>query len=211
MPGAVETAPGNFVIVFSDTEKRADNRRKICAIRPEHSRKSRPPKNVLSCPLVGYPISSRFCNPLLAVLILTGIAAVCPAAELPADAPIRGRTEAYLRERVEIWKERLKLQGWSVSLVMSRQSDLRPGTLGNIHWDADKKTAVIRVLGSSDSHELPATEALRAMEDTIVHELIHLELASLPKTDTSRSDEEFAVNHLAEALLELDRKTQPAH
>jgi hypothetical protein len=148
---------------------------------------------------------------LLAVLILTGIAAVCPAAELPADAPIRGRTEAYLRERVEIWKERLKLQGWSVSLVMSRQSDLRPGTLGNIHWDADKKTAVIRVLGSSDSHELPATEALRAMEDTIVHELIHLELASLPRTDTSRSDEEFAVNHLAEALLELDRKAQTMH
>jgi hypothetical protein len=46
------------------------------------------------------------------------------------------------------------------------------------------------------------------MEDTIVHELIHLELASLPTTDTSRSDEEFAVNHLAEGLLELDRKTQ---
>jgi hypothetical protein len=50
--------------------------------------------------------------------------------------------------------------------------------------------------------------ALTAMEDTIVHELIHLELASLPTTDTSRSDEEFAVNHLAEGLLELDRKTQ---
>jgi hypothetical protein len=148
---------------------------------------------------------------LPAVLFLTGIVAVCPAAELPADARIQNNTESYLRQRVEIWKERLKLQGWSVSVVVSRESDLRPGTLGNIHWDSDKKTAVIRVLGSSDGHDLPAPVALSAMEDTIVHELIHLELASLPKTDTSRSDEEFAVNHLAEALLELDRKTQPAH
>jgi hypothetical protein len=148
---------------------------------------------------------------LLAVLFLTRIVAVSPAAELPADARIQKSTEAYLHERVEIWKERLKLQGWSVSLVVSRQSDLRPGTLGNIHWDADKKTAVIRVLGSPDSHEPPATDALRTMEDTIVHELIHLELASLPRTDTSRSDEEFAVNHLAEALLELDRKGQTTH
>jgi hypothetical protein len=147
----------------------------------------------------------------LAVLFLTGITAACPAAELPAGAHIQSGTEAYLRERVDIWKERLKLQGWSVSLVLSRQSDLRPGTLGNIHWDTGAKTAVIHVLGSSDSHELPATEALRAMEDTIVHELIHLELASLPRTDTSRSDEEFVVNHLAEALLELDRKAQATH
>jgi hypothetical protein len=151
---------------------------------------------------VGSPISSRFLNAFLTVLFLAGVVAVCPAAELPADAHIQSGTEAYLRDRMEIWKERLKLQGWSVSLEMSRQSDLRPGTLGNLHWDADKKTAVIRVLASSDS---------RVMEDTIVHELIHLELASLPRTDASRSDEEFAVNHLAEALLELDRKGQTAH
>ena len=146
-----------------------------------------------------------------AVLLLTGLVGVCPAAELSSDAPGRNSTETYLRQRVEIWKERLKLQGWSVSLLVSGQSDLRPGTLGNIHWDPDKKTAVIRVLGSSDGRDLPAPAVLTAMEDTIVHELVHLELASLPKTDTSRSDEEFAVNHLAEALLDLDRKTQPAH
>ena len=65
---------------------------------------------------------------------------------------------------------------------------------------------MIRVLADSGSHETPAIETLRAMEDTIVHELVHLELALLPKTDASRADEEFAVNHLAEALLALDRE-----
>jgi hypothetical protein len=43
------------------------------------------------------------------------------------------------------------------------------------------------------------------MEFTLVHELIHLELASLPRSDASRTDEEHAVNHMAEALLRLDR------
>jgi hypothetical protein len=40
----------------------------------------------------------------------------------------------------------------------------------------------------------------------VVHELIHLELASLPKSEASRRKEETAVNQLAEALLALDHK-----
>jgi hypothetical protein len=43
------------------------------------------------------------------------------------------------------------------------------------------------------------------MEFTIVHELIHLELASLPRSEASRSEEEYAINHLASALLDLDK------
>jgi len=171
-------------------------------------------ENVLSSPTVGSSIASRS---LLAVLLMTGTVAACLAAKLPnaaripIDAPPRNTTETYLQQRLDLWKERLRLQGWSVSLVVSQQSDLRAGTLGNVHWDPDKKTAVIRVLESSDSQDLPAPAELTAMEDTIVHELVHLELASLPKTDASRSAEEFAVNHLAEALLALDRKNEPAH
>jgi hypothetical protein len=161
--------------------------------------------------LVALSLPSRFSNLLPTVLLLTGIVGICRAAEIPPEARATTRAESYMRHRVEIWKARLKLQAWSVSLEVSHKSDLRPGTLGNIHWDPDKKTAVIRVLGGSDDNDLSDPAALAAMEDTLVHELIHLELASLPKTDASRSDEEFAVNHLAEALLELDRKTQLAH
>jgi hypothetical protein len=47
------------------------------------------------------------------------------------------------------------------------------------------------------------------MEATVVHELIHLELAFLPKTDGGRTDEEFAVNRITDALLEMDRKDLP--
>jgi len=47
---------------------------------------------------------------------------------------------------------------------------------------------------------------LKDMEFTIVHELIHLELASLPKSEASRSSEEFAVNRIADALIKLHRE-----
>jgi len=47
---------------------------------------------------------------------------------------------------------------------------------------------------------------LNDTELTIVHELVHLELASLPRTEASRSSEEHAVNGIAEALVALDRK-----
>lgn len=149
----------------------------------------------------------RSLNPLLATLLLGGIwAASLPAAELPRgeDGQHQTATEAYLREKVALWKQRLNLQSWSVSVVVSQKSDLRLGTLGNIHWDPDTKTAVIHVL-STDESQTPSQSALMEMECTVVHELIHLELASLPKTDASRSDEESAVNNLAQALLDLDR------
>jgi hypothetical protein len=44
------------------------------------------------------------------------------------------------------------------------------------------------------------------MEVTVVHELVHLELASLPRSDASRRVEEHAVNEIANALLRLARR-----
>ena len=50
---------------------------------------------------------------------------------------------------------------------------------------------------------------LKDIEFTVVHELIHLEIApvltDLQRTDANRMEEEHAVNHMADALLKLDR------
>ena len=97
-----------------------------------------------------------------------------------------------------------RLWRWKISIVLSQPSALRPSSLGNIRWDAAKKQAVIRVLHPAE-YKKPCREVLADMEFTVVHELIHLELSSLPRSQASRSDEERAVNNLAEALLELDR------
>jgi hypothetical protein len=138
-----------------------------------------------------------------------GVAAgVCLAPVTPCDPNISARGELadkYVHQKLPEWQRRLKLEDWKVSILSVHPSDLRPHTLGNIHWDADKKTAVIRVLNASDYH-MPYRATLNDMEFTIVHELIHLELVSLPRSEASRSDEEYAINHLADALLEFERE-----
>jgi hypothetical protein len=97
---------------------------------------------------------------------------------------------------------------------MSHPSDLRRGSLGNVHWDADKKTATIRVLDASD-YQMSFSATLKDMEFTVVHELTHLELSSMTRNFKSRSEEsvgeeERAVNRLADAMLLLDREDEPA-
>jgi hypothetical protein len=82
---------------------------------------------------------------------------------------------------------------------------LEPKTLGNIRWDLDKKEATIGVLSTKD-YTLQGQEMLDDMEFTIVHEMVHLHLASLPRSEASRRIEEHAVNELAKALLKLAKR-----
>lgn len=73
--------------------------------------------------------------------------------------------ETYLRQRLALWQDRLKLEDRKISVVQSHPSSLRPRTLGNTHWDADQQTAVIRVLDASD-YQVPLRAALKDMEFT---------------------------------------------
>jgi hypothetical protein len=151
--------------------------------------------------------SIRFLRPLLGCIILVStlpvvrLTAQTRPGETDDPADREAQANIYIHEVLPYWQRRLQLQDWNVSILMSHRGDLRAGTLGNIHWDAEKKTAMIRVLDASD-YQTPYSAALKDMELTIVHELIHLELASLPISDASRTDEEYAINHLADALLE---------
>lgn len=112
----------------------------------------------------------------------------------------------FVEARLAFWQQQLQLSEWNISVLLTRRSDLKAKTLGGIRWDKGKKTAVIAVMDASD-YRLSCNEMLADMEFTVVHELIHLELASLPKSEASRSNEEHAVNRIAEALLGL-RQTE---
>jgi hypothetical protein len=116
---------------------------------------------------------------------------------------------SFASERLSLWQKRLNLLEWKISVVVSCAGDLKPKTLGNIHWDREKKTAVIRVLDPADYSNMPLDAMLRDIEFTVVHELIHLEMvpifSDLQRTDANRLEEEHAVNHMAGALLKLDR------
>jgi hypothetical protein len=156
---------------------------------------------------VGLSISPQGLKALVAsVLFLSTLAVVCQAPETPAEplASERSRLASkYVQGRLGQWQGRLKLQDWHISIVMSHPIDLRQGTLGSIRWDLEQKTAVIRVLDASDYHR-PFRATLKDMEFTVVHELIHLEFASMTRNEASRREEEHAVNHVADALLQLD-------
>jgi hypothetical protein len=149
-----------------------------------------------------------FSGPLLSLLffaISSEGTVLAQSANPEPNAHERGLVaESFVKERLAIWQQRLSLADWKITIIMSHLSDLKPRTLGNIHWDADKKSAVIRVLDASD-YKMAYRDMLDDMEFTVVHELIHLELSSLPRSEASRRDEEHAVNQIAEALLKLDR------
>jgi hypothetical protein len=158
---------------------------------------------------MGLYVYPQILRSFLSSLVLLGIFAGGCQAPTPAPEPAaRDRSrlaETAICEKLVLWQRRLNLQDWKISVVMSHPTDLRQRTLGNIHWDANRKTAVIRVLDASD-YQMPFEATMKDMEFTVVHELIHLELASLPRSEASRSEEEYAINHLAGALLQLDSK-----
>ena len=151
--------------------------------------------------------------PILVFLTFGSILAQTTAPSTPPETA-RERTllaEKYAAERLSVWQKRLNLHEWNISLLVSRATELKPKTLGNIHWDSEKKTAVIRVLDPAD-YKLPFSEMLQDLEFTVVHELIHLELSPvltpLQRNDANRREEEHAVNHMADALIKLDRQNR---
>lgn len=146
---------------------------------------------------------------ILPLLVFIGLGA-SRAEQVPPILP-HERTvaaESFAVERLWVWQRRLNLEDWKIALVMARTADLRPKTLGNIHWDLEKKAAILHVLDPAD-YRLPWNEMLDDIEFTVVHELIHLGfapvLSDLQRSDANRREEEHTVNHMAAALLKLDR------
>ncbi|HXB69903.1 MAG TPA: hypothetical protein VNY05_16745 [Candidatus Acidoferrales bacterium] len=154
----------------------------------------------------------RYYFSLLCSSLIAGSAGMAHAQQVSDVPSARERTllaESYTSERLWVWQKRLNLQEWNISVVVVPAGELKPKTLGNVHWELEKKRAVIRVLDPAD-YTLPFNEMLKDMEFTVVHELIHLELApvlsDLHRSDANRREEEHAVNHVADALLNLGRK-----
>jgi hypothetical protein len=96
----------------------------------------------------------------------------------------------------------MNLTSWDIQANLIRRGAFKPKTIGGIHWDADIMKASIDVLSTYD-YTLPDRAMLDDMEFTVVHELVHLQLSSLPRSEASRGAEEHAVNEIARALLKL--------
>jgi hypothetical protein len=146
---------------------------------------------------------------LIPVLLLVSAFPLCgtPADDIKANvssSECAGISEHYLAKRLGLWQQRLKLDDWNILIVMSRAEELKPNTIGNIHWEIGTKSATLRVLDAS-GYALRCPDMLNDMEFTIVHELIHLAIHSVFSAEFDLHAEEAAVNRISEALLNLDR------
>ena len=149
----------------------------------------------------GFFFPQRFW-PVLLLAFAARVPAAAPSGNLDASA-CTAQSASFLNARLAVWQQRLNLTSWKVSVVFAHRADLKPKTLGNIHWDKVAKTAVVRVLDPSD-YQSTCRAAQADMEVTLVHELVHLELSALPRSPASRRDEELAVIGITNALLGLD-------
>jgi hypothetical protein len=120
----------------------------------------------------------------------------------PAPAEREAQAERFVAEKLQLWQRRLGLTKWNVRARLVRLKSFKPKTVGGIHWDANVMKATIDVLSTYD-YDLPYQAMLDDMENTVVHELVHLHLSILPRSDASRSAEEHAVNEITSALLKL--------
>lgn len=120
-----------------------------------------------------------------------------------AQARSRELAQQYANEKLVLWQQRLQLGDWRITWTMAHRCDLKPNTVGQIHWDRARKSATILVLDSSD-YKMPFNAMLDDMEMTIIHELVHLKLTPLPHSEASRGGEEQAVDGISEALFALE-------
>ncbi len=159
---------------------------------------------------VRFPLG--FSGPVFSLFLLLASTGFSLAQDNHTADAARERTLAAQRfatERAAMWQKRLNLEDWNITVLVSRASELKPKTLGNIHWDSDKRSAVIRVLDPAD-YRMTEEAMMKDIEFTVVHELIHLELSPVlspfHRDEANRREEEHAVNHLADALLKLDHE-----
>jgi hypothetical protein len=138
-------------------------------------------------------------------MLLASMTVSTPASESAPSAYERTvMCESFCRDRLAVWQTRLGLEMWHISVVMTRKSEFKPNTIGNIHWDPSDKTAVIRVLDPAD-YKIPLPYALEDMENTVVHELVHLEISpvasGMERTEINVKILETTVNRITAGLL----------
>jgi hypothetical protein len=150
------------------------------------------------------PAAMSYAVFLVFLFITISLSSGAASGSIPASIPEQREAVAqkFVSEALRTWQQRLDLKDWNIRVELVRPNALEPKTLGNVHWDLNTKSATIDVLSAYD-YTLPTPEMLNDMEFTVVHELVHIHLASLPRSDASVRTEEHVVNELARALLNL--------
>jgi|SRR5579871_718405 len=140
----------------------------------------------------------------VAAVLLLGVGVCLGGPDQPNKDARPLVTDSQVENWTASWQKRLDLQDWKITTEIVRIWDLKPDTLGNLHWNSENKTALIHVLNPVD-YDLPPSQIPQDIEYTIVHELIHLQLSVLPHDPNGKNLEERVVNKISEALFQLEK------
>jgi hypothetical protein len=106
--------------------------------------------------------------------------------------------ESHLDRQLRSWQKRLGMEEWRLTVRLVRQWNLDKNTWGNAEWDPAEKTGTISVLDPAD-YNLKGGGLRLDMECTIVHELVHIQVAPLDARDENVRED--VVNRIMTALL----------
>lgn len=115
-------------------------------------------------------------------------------------------TDEEVQESCEYWKKKLRLQDWIIKAGIYRERHMHFIGNGECEWQLKNKTATIRIIDPIDYPENLIID--QDMENTLVHELLHLHFAPLyaDTDDKSINDaQEQAIDCIAQALVDLLR------
>lgn len=118
------------------------------------------------------------------------------------------KNDEELHEKLIEWQKRLRLQDWVVKVKIARNKDVAEKSQGHCNWVIQKKMATIIILDPLDYPD--DTMHPQDMEQTLVHELLHLHFA--PFDDEVDTPKEIAIEQatdcIAYALVNIHREKQ---
>jgi hypothetical protein len=116
-------------------------------------------------------------------------------------------TQSQLTKKCREWQKVLRLQDWDVTTEICRQRDLKDDDYaGQVRWILPIKQALISLVDPIDQPDNCIKEY--DMEDSLVHELLHLHFAPLGTEHGTpeKIAEEQAINAISKALVKLKRE-----
>lgn len=125
--------------------------------------------------------------------------------------PRLSATDEDLQALVKKWQAILRLQDWDVRVRFVRHHEFSTPVNGDCKMWKQKKRADIRILHPQDQTQNPDDLDEECIENTLVHELIHLHVWWFDyRFDTPEEDHlEQAINALANALIGLNQRLTP--
>lgn len=130
----------------------------------------------------------------LAAAVIAAGALLTPACSPPPRSPV-AISDTRLVELCRDWRERLRLTNWAVTVTYKPLAEM-DGTLGNVTYDPRGLTGFIVIARDMVDARYPDN----GIEQTVIHELLHLHFHGHQDYKGDDVMEERAINCIADAL-----------